>query len=612
MRACLALVLAACASGTMAPPPPTEISVAITSPQPGAELVAAHPTIAVTGTVAATNPRGAVEAWVNGVRVDVVDGAFSAEVTPDVGINHIKLEAGDGASELVTRELDVMWAPAYLAPRAGETGFDATGALSLQLGQRFFDARLLGTALDRSTDPIVARDLASAIELILWHIDLAGLVTGGIHRGGGDTTIDITLPSVTPSDIVADARIVDSPAAVDLKIDLLGVFLAMHGSATLAGRTLAIDGGVTTDLHATARLTLGLAPDGTIAVHATGVTAGIGPLTPGFVGPNAEELDALLTLGSSNFRALIEGLLSELIPTFTDRLPPLLETVLGTAGKLLDNLQFTLDTGLGHPVMLQLDGRTGALDVAAGATSGHVTIRQDLAITTSGSPVHAASRGAPRVDASAADPVLDTSGVHLAVGLDFLNALLHALWNAGMLDGKLDSGLAANVTARLPPVVLPTPAASPCKIDGKRCDVVLELGQVELELPGFRHRVVPDPEDSRRPGLGDLGDAGDVHAVGDPVADRGRRVAQAVRRDRRPPDLRAAAARSRIAPAGRSRSRPGRRPARVPAPPAPQRRRRPARPRRRLRARHAAAPVAARRRGRHIRTRRSNCSVRLW
>lgn len=485
MRACLALVLAACASGTMAPPPPTEISVAITSPQPGAELVAAHPTIAVTGTVAATNPRGAVEAWVNGVRVDVVDGAFSAEVTPDVGINHIKLEAGDGASELVTRELDVMWAPAYLAPRAGETGFDATGALSLQLGQRFFDARLLGTALDRSTDPIVARDLASAIELILWHIDLAGLVTGGIHRGGGDTTIDITLPSVTPSDIVADARIVDSPAAVDLKIDLLGVFLAMHGSATLAGRTLAIDGGVTTDLHATARLTLGLAPDGTIAVHATGVTAGIGPLTPGFVGPNAEELDALLTLGSSNFRALIEGLLSELIPTFTDRLPPLLETVLGTAGKLLDNLQFTLDTGLGHPVMLQLDGRTGALDVAAGATSGHVTIRQDLAITTSGSPVHAASRGAPRVDASAADPVLDTSGVHLAVGLDFLNALLHALWNAGMLDGKLDSGLAANVTARLPPVVLPTPAASPCKIDGKRCDVVLELGQVELELPGF-------------------------------------------------------------------------------------------------------------------------------
>lgn len=481
--------LAACGTATMSsPPPPAQVAVTITSPQPGAELVAAaHPTIAVTGTVTATGPVGALEAWVNGVRVDVQDGAFTASVAPEVGINHIKVEAGDGTGDLVARELDVMWAPAYLPPPAGQTGFDVPGALELRLGQHFFDARLLGSALDRSTDPIVARDLASVLELILWNVNLAGLLPpGGVHLGSGDTTIDLTIPSVAPSSIVADARIVDSPSAIDLKIDLAGVFLAMHGTATLAGRTLAIDGGVTADLHASARLTLGLAPDRSITVGVTGVTASIGPLTPGFQGANADELDALLTLGSSTFRTLIEGLLAnQLIPTFTGRLPPLLETLLGTADKLLDNLQFPLDTGLGHPVTVTLGGQIGALDVAAGATSGHVTLRQDLTIATDGAPLHAGSLGAPRVDASGADPVLDTSGVHLTVRQDFLNALLHALWNAGMLDGRITAGLSADVTARLPPIVRPTPAASPCKIDGKRCDVLLELGQVELQIPGF-------------------------------------------------------------------------------------------------------------------------------
>ncbi|HEY0989010.1 MAG TPA: hypothetical protein VGD80_18205, partial [Kofleriaceae bacterium] len=68
---------------------------------------------------------------------------------------------------------------------------------------------------------------------------------------------------------------------------------------------------------------------------------------------------------------------------------------------------------------------------------------------------------------------------------DFLNALLHALWNAGMLEGTvMAGGLPAMVSAKLPPVIRPTPASSPCKIDGERCDVQLQLGQVEAKLLG--------------------------------------------------------------------------------------------------------------------------------
>lgn len=490
--------IAACGSSASDPvAPPPGITVAITSPAPGAELAASdRATIAVSGTVTATDPaRGALEAWVNGVRVDVRAGAFTAELVPEVGINHIKVEGGDGIADPVSQELDVLWAPAYLPPRAGQTGFDVPGALELQLGQRFFDARLLGSALDRSTNPIVARDVASALELVLWQVDLARLVSGGIHAGQGDTSLDVTIPSVTPSNIVVDARILDTPErALDLEIDLIGVFLAMRGSFAFGGRTLAIDGGITADLHATARLVLGTAADGTITVGVTGATATIGPLVPGFVGSDGEELDALITLGGAGFRTLIEDRISgQLIPAFTGRLPPLLQTLLGAADQLLDHLPFTLDPGLGSPVTLQLDGTLGMLDVAAGATTGHVTVRQDLAIRTSGgtsgAPIHPASRGAPRVDPSAPGPMPGTSGVYLALREDFLNALLHALWNAGLLEGKLSAGgLVANVSARLPPVIRPTPAASPCKIDGERCDVVVELGQVEVELPAFSQR----------------------------------------------------------------------------------------------------------------------------
>jgi hypothetical protein len=491
--ATLATLGAATACGTAATQavvPPAEITLTVTSPAAGAELAGSeHATITVSGTVATTNARqGALEAWVNGVRVEVVNGAFTTELAPEVGINHLKIEGGDGIGALVGQQLDVMWAPEYLAPLPGQTGFDLAGAIELRLGQRFFDTRLLGTTLDRTTDPVVARDIASALELILWHIDLAALVPGGIHVGQGDASLDLTLTSATPSSIVVDARIVGGPApAIELQIDLLGVFLATSGSFKFGGGTpLVVAGGITADLQASARLTLGTAADGSIAVAVTDVAASVGPLTPGFTGNDGDQLDALITIGSGQFHSLIQNSLGDLIPTFTDRLPPLLEQVLDAADQLLDGLEFTLDIGVGRPITLQLDGKMGGLGVAAGATSGHVTVRQDLSVRTTGAPIHAASRGAPRLDTSTADPVLNTSGLHLTMREDFLNALLHALWNAGLLEGPLSSGgLSATISAKLPPVIRPTPASSPCEIDGERCDVMLQLGQLEIQLADF-------------------------------------------------------------------------------------------------------------------------------
>jgi hypothetical protein len=480
------------------PPGDSTVTVSVSSPAAGAQLIESeHPTIVVAGSVTVSGESaGEPEAWVNGVRAPVqADGSFSTELSPVPGINHILIEGGDGLGPLVPAgEMDVLWASDYLAPVAGTTGFEIAGALELSLGQRFLDLRAAGTTLDLTTDPVVADDLASAVELILWHIDLASLLEGGIQIGEGDSSIDITVPSVLPENILVDARIVDSPdRGILLDIDLLDVSVEMEGFFQFAGNTLVIAGGIAADMHASARLSLSTGPDGAIEVGVEAATATVGPLSPGFTGPDGDELDALIALGGNDFRLLIENAIAEvLIPTFTERGPPILEALLGAADDLLDDLDIELDPGFGRPVLLQLDGQLGALEVVPGppigSAPGHVTVRQDLSIVaeglTEGEPVHPASRGAPRLDLKSAAPDAATAGVRLAIRLDLFNALLHSLWDAGLLEGQGSfAGLSAEVSAKLPPVVRPTPQETTCTIEGERCDVTLQLGQVEVTLP---------------------------------------------------------------------------------------------------------------------------------
>lgn len=486
------LALAACGGDDPDSPTAGTITVEVTSPSPGAELLSTEtPMIPVSGKVSTDSPAfGALEAWVNGARVEVnADGTFSTMVTPELGINHLKIEGGDGITALVAQELDVVWAPDYLPPNPGTTGFDVGGAIELSLGQRFFDARAFGTTLDLSTSPVIAHDLSSALELILWHIDLASLLGGQLQFGSGNAQLTVAIPKATPAAVIVDAKVIDDPqTAVDLSIDLNGVFLEMDGTFTFGNRTLIIDGGITADLHASARLTLGLAEDGTVQVEVINVVAQVGPLVPGFTGANGDELDAFITIGGSDFRNLIEGLIeAELIPTFTDKVPPLLETLLGATNNLLNDVEFTLDPGLGAPVTLQLDGAIGSLDVVGGpavsTTPGHVSVLQDLIVRTTATPIHASSRGAARLDAQPPAPNTLSSSVHLVMRQEFLNSLLHSLWNSGLLEGQATfGGLTANVSAKLAPVVRPTPPESDCKIDGQRCDIILQLGQLEVGL----------------------------------------------------------------------------------------------------------------------------------
>jgi hypothetical protein len=494
MRA-LALAICTVAACGSTPPDPFElgdIALTITAPTPGTELLGTEATIEVTGTAATTTESNVLEVWVNGTRADLVDGQFAVDVAVLPGINHIAVEASDGFA-VATQELDVLYAGEYFAPAAGTANFDLANAIELRLGQRFFDFVRFGSVLDTSTNPIVAGDLASALELVLHHVQLEKLLPERIQFGEGDAVLDVAIGEVTPASIVVDARIVDAPAkALELHIDLMGVILPMDGTFVFGSTTMIVDGGITADLHATAVLTLALAQDGTIEVEATDVNARLGPLTPGFVGPDGPELNALVTLAESDFRNVVEGLITEqLIPTFTDRIPPLVETLLGAVDEVFMDTTFTLDSGLGSgAVTVILDGQIGGLDIvpgpAIGTLPGHVTVRENLTVQAEGAPIHPEARGVPRLDAALTPPASSARGLDLSIRLDFVNALLHSLWNRGLLEGTaMPGGFNATVSAKLPPVVRATPASSSCRIDDLPCDITLQLGQLEVQLADF-------------------------------------------------------------------------------------------------------------------------------
>src|SRR5215212_5557815 len=89
------LLAAACGSDDSGPQEPGEITIQITTPIAGAELLSAeYPMISVEGIVETTNPDyGILQVFVNGTQVELVNGHFSADIDPEPGINHVAVQA---------------------------------------------------------------------------------------------------------------------------------------------------------------------------------------------------------------------------------------------------------------------------------------------------------------------------------------------------------------------------------------------------------------------------------------------------------------------------------------------------------------------------------------
>lgn len=464
----------------------------ITSPEPGAELARGESsTIRVTGTLEDTNPEARLTVFINGERAELAeDGSFEIELEAAFGIQHIVVEASDGFHSPVIERFDVLFADAYLPSEAEDaTRFTLSDALLLRLGQPFFDAMPLGSSLDPSISPRVARDLAGVLELVLEHLDLASLIGEGPLLGEGPMSLEIE--SVSVGESVVDLNIVED-FGLRLHLDLYDVYLAASGAVSLdlgdSPISLIVEGGLKTDLFATFDLAIGLGAGDEIVVEVTSAGAMVGPLVGLFTGDDGELLNGLVALAGEGFGAFIsDAIEASLIPMLSGTLPVILGELLGTISGLFDATRFELDTGFGAPVALRIDSRLGSLKNIEHEVRGRVEAGVELVLEAEGAPVHTESRGLPQAIASPAAPISTLGSLQIAFRQDLINALLYSLWSVGLLEAELNfENIPLAISAKLPPVLRAAPLNTSCVIDGARCDALLQLGQLELSALGQR------------------------------------------------------------------------------------------------------------------------------
>lgn len=453
--------------------PPT---IELTSPVPGQELSAADGAlIQIAGKV--TDTHGELVALVNGQRVELdATGAFSAQMKPQFGINHISVEATDGFSRQPSKlELDVLWAPEYLEtePTQDEAAVTMPDGLVLRLGQNFMDDRIApATSLEGAT---LTEDLADILTLLLRYIDIASLIPNPV-LDSTDVKLDIT-----------NASLGDPKLRIDITEDGMELFLRSSdvridtaGQLTLVDQTLTLNGTVTASVAILAKIKIEKpSPEEPFKVEIVELGVAIEDANSAFGDAQA---NAIFTLAQSALRGNIERVLTDaLTMSFLDAVPALLEGALNSLESGLAMQSFPLDTGLGAPIQIDFRGKVEALNIMP---LDSINMRLSARLAAQSAPVQD-SRGVALMVPFAQDqvPFFDSSRIQIGIRLAMLNGLLHELWRAGLLnldvsqilpDGLTSLVQSAVITGRIAPIMAP-----PTK--GEPFDLILSVGQLELE-----------------------------------------------------------------------------------------------------------------------------------
>jgi hypothetical protein len=466
--------------------PPT---VTIETPSPGDELLASDSggNIMVTGTIFDTNPEARLSLYVNGNRAEIAEnGRFEYALPAEFGITHLVIEGSDGFHRPTQARMDVLMADGYLPPNEGTTRFDLEGAMAVRLTQKFFDRILGGSSLDTTVTPIVARDVASILELVLIYLDLSDIF--GPDPLFDEDVLVLSVLGASVGDAIADIEILQNQG---LRVDVNAndVFVELDGVLDLFGEIFLIQGGVETDLQGQITILLSIDGNGEITASAT-ADMSISPIRPMFTGDHGEFFDAFVNLGTVQgaFHEIVrQQLEGDLIDGFIDVIPEILVDLLNTIGTIFADfeIELPLPPELGDPLTIRLDSRMGAMSLVAGADTGNLDVALDLSVETLSPPLHSDSRGLPQAFMAPTPPFNHVLGLQLGIRQDFVNGLLHSLWNAGLLDVEVAiGGTTAVVNPRLPPVIRMAPFNTTCSIDGIRCDAIVQLGQVEVSAIG--------------------------------------------------------------------------------------------------------------------------------
>jgi hypothetical protein len=468
--------------------PPTVI---VTSPEPGAHLLSSESdgNIQVEGSIFDTNPHAKLSVYVNGHRASIEpDGRFELALPAEFGVTHLVIEGSDGFHAPTMTQMDVLMADGYLPPHEGTTRFELQDALVIRLGQTFFDELLGGSSLNLGASPVVARDIAAILELVLLNLDLSSLFGPGPIFDFGDT-FQLSIVSVSVGDAVADLAIAQHQG-LGLTLNVNDVFIEMSGFLNLLGENFVIAGGVRTDVRGTIRLDLGIDAEGQLASSVVVEEFDIGSIYPMFSGSDGTFFNEFIDLPTiqMTFAELVRDQIGgEIVEELVGVIPAMLVDVLNGIGGIFAGLEIELPLPpeLGDPLTVQLDSRLAGVAWLAGADTGRVDAAIDLSIETAAPPLHGDAPGLPQADVTPTPPFSSALGLQLAIRQDVVNALLHSLWNAGLLDVEVNvGGIAAVVTPRLPPVMKMAPMSTTCAIDGVRCDAIVQLGQVEVSALG--------------------------------------------------------------------------------------------------------------------------------
>jgi hypothetical protein len=448
--------------------------LAIESPAPGAEID--NPDgIVVSGSAVDTS--GTLEVFVNGTLLELDEqGHFTTTLPPGFGVRHLDITATDALTEATHVEMDVLYAARFTPAKddAGKPKLSMNDAVGIWLGQDFFDN---GQPFD-ATPPLVTRDIADMLELVVTNADLTGLLPNITLPGGSLNISSVTLGSPQAVVSVRDD-------GVDLYVRVGSLNMTTGGQIDLDGAGGEPPFNLTGTLNgsAIAYVRLGVSkasPTAEAVVTLTSFEVGIESLQGTFNNP---EVNAIFALASGPLRVAVEQQVANALDGVLDpTVPDLLETVLSSLDHALAGLTLPLDQPPLPPLTLTLDGRMARIDATY---RSNLLAPLNLAISTGVDNAHPDSRGVARLDDGTVEPNFFAEGsVQVGVRFGFLNGALHVLWASGLLDLDVSAFLPpfaqaivsdAKLNPRLPPVLRPPR-------EGEPYDLVLSIGQLELEL----------------------------------------------------------------------------------------------------------------------------------
>ncbi len=419
---------------------------------------------------------------INGNTVPVDEnGRFDYEVDPVFGINTIDVRAFDGvntADSVAT--VSVMWAPDYLPADIdvdeGTIAAHHDEALILSLGQNFFDDG--SSYVEASDSLIITEDLGDIVEVLIKFLDITDQIPDPVVDQGA---FALSVPDVHINDPIVEIDVTDDGIELfgqipDLVAETDG-FIELTDSAG----TVSLDGEISAGVAIFASMDVEKAgPDEDVHVELIDFEIAIEGAEPNF---NSDEANAFFELADSVLRDQLEDILFDAIDlSFVDALPTLLQEVFESLDDIIAGQQFDLELeDLGVDLTIDLDGQVGQLTPIAGeGIEGFVS----AGVSLDADPVFPDALGAPIQEVHDGElPFFSGGRLQLGINLALLNTMMHAIWNAGLLDLDVTEQLGdeiplvngAVLDGRLQPIIRPASQGEPY-------DIVLHAGQVEIEL----------------------------------------------------------------------------------------------------------------------------------